>query len=167
MKKILVVTFCFISLLTILQACSAGKNASASATSATKVNNGTITGTWTISNIALEDFPTGYSVKNAFDTAPYQDFESSTWIFNGNYTGSFTLAGGNTQSIFWSLIKNSPEPVFQFKKLNEGEKAADIKTGYRMIISSATDETLVLKSAVETSPGNTGYVTYTFTKSPK
>ncbi len=47
----------------IFTACSSQRNAAVS----NKVSKGAISGTWTVSDVRLEGFPSGYAVKNAFD----------------------------------------------------------------------------------------------------
>ncbi|HEY0175282.1 MAG TPA: hypothetical protein VGC08_02825, partial [Pedobacter sp.] len=66
--------------------------------------------------------------------------------------------------IFWSV--STADETFQFKKLNEGDKAKDITDGYRLIFSSATNDNLVLRSPVDYGNGQANIV-LNFTKAAK
>jgi|SRR5690606_21810643 hypothetical protein len=142
----------------IFAACSSQKNA----TVANKVSKGAVSGTWTVSDVRLEGFPSGYQVNNAFDLAPYQDFVGSTWTLYGGYGGSISLTNGTTQEIYWSLINNGVNPTFQFKKINAGEKAREVREGYQLEVAEATKTSLILRSPFPLTNGGTGYIVYSF-----
>ncbi|MBC7654320.1 MAG: hypothetical protein H7098_07590 [Oligoflexus sp.] len=127
-----------------------------------KVSKGTISGTWVINNVSLEGFPQGYQVKNVFDMAPYQDFNGSTWKLYGGYGGMITLTNGTTQEIYWSLINDGINPIFQFKKIGADEKAKNVSEGYQLQIADATKTNLTLKTPFKLLNGNMAYVVYNF-----
>jgi len=128
-----------------------------------KVSKGTISGTWVVNNVSLEGFPQGYQVKNVFDMAPYQDFNRSTWKLYGGYGGMITLANGTTQEIYWSLINDGINPIFQFKKIGANEKAKNVSEGYQLQIASSSKTNLTFKTPFKLLNGNMAYVVYNFT----
>ena len=145
-------------IISIFAACSP-KNAGMSNA---KVSKGTISGTWTVSDVRLEGFPSGYQVKTVFDMAPYQDFIGSTWTLYGGFGGQISLANGTTQEIYWSLYNDASIPTFQFKKIFPGEKAREVKEGYQLSIAEATKTSMILRSAVPLAGSGYGYVVYSF-----
>lgn len=121
-----------------------------------------LTGTWTVSNISV-DLPADFKVTNVFDEAPYQDFKGSTWNLIRNGNGSFSLTNGKKENIYWSIYNRGDTAQFQFKKLN-GMKPKNVESGYRLQIENITDSAFVAKSPVDLGNGNTGYISYTFSK---
>lgn len=158
MKAILKYSFVLGLVAIILGGCASKQNAVESL----KVSKGAISGTWTVTNVDLEGFPSGYKVTNAFDMAPYQDFVGSTWKLYGGYSGMITLTNGNSQEIYWSLLKEGNTPTFQFKKIFSGDKAREVKEAYHLDIADATKNSLILRSPITLANGNTAYVVYTF-----
>jgi hypothetical protein len=137
--------------------CSSTKNATD-----LKATNGNLAGTWTVSDITV-DVPADFQVTNVFDEAPYSDFKGSTWDLVRNGKGSFTLPNGTKKDIYWSTNGSGENAQFQFKKLN-GEKARNVDEGYTLQIQNITSNSFVARSPVDLGNGNTGYITYTFTK---
>jgi hypothetical protein len=129
----------------------------------TKVSKGNVSGTWVVNNVSLEGFPQGYQVKNVFDMAPYQDFNGSTWKLYGGYGGMITLTNGTTQEIYWSLVNDGINPIFQLNKINAGEKARNVSEGYQLQIANASKTNLTLKTPFKLLNGNMAYVVYNFT----
>jgi len=164
MKRILILAAILCSSILILQSCSSTKNGS----TATNLKKGNVTGNWVVNTITFEGIPS-IAVKSLFNEASYQCFEGSTWKLTNSGNGSYALPGGNgcdakTQDIFWSV--STADETFQFKKLNEGDKAKNVTDGYRLILSSATGDNLVLKSPIEY--GNTtAYIVMNLTKAAK
>jgi hypothetical protein len=60
--------------------------------------------------------------------------------------------------------KTGGEPQFQFKKLYAGDKASNVTSGYRMDLSYANEESLVMKMPVALDNNTTGYLVFDFTK---
>ncbi len=123
---------------------------------------GNLSGSWVISDIQV-DVPNDYKVVNVFDEAPYQDFKGSVWNLVRNGKGSFTLANGKKEDIYWSINGKGVDANFQFKKLN-GEKAKDVTEGYRLPVVSVSEQQFVVNSPVLLADGSTKNITYTFTR---
>ncbi len=147
----------------ILQSCSSTKNANSA-----NLSRGKITGDWVLNNVTFEGVP-AIAVRSLFDEASYKCFVGSTWKLTNSGNGSYTLPGGEgcaavTQSIFWSAA--TADETFQFKKIFEGEKAKNVNSGYRLVLSATTGDNLVLKSPIQYGNG-TAYVVLNFTKAGK
>ncbi len=137
--------------------CSSSKNSTD-----LKATNGNLAGKWTVTNISV-DVPSGFKITNVFDEAPYADFKGSTWDLIRNGNGSFSLTNGTKENIYWSVYGKGNDAQFQFKKLN-GAKAKNVEDGYRLQIQNIASNSFIAKSPVDLGNGNTGYITYTFTK---
>jgi len=164
MKRILVIAAILCSSLMILQSCSTTK----SATSGASLKRGNASGNWVLNDITFEGVPAG-NVKSLFSEASYKCFIGSTWSLTNSGNGSYLLPGTadcptRTQSIFWSV--STADETFQFKKLYEGDKAKNVTEGYRLILSSATGDNLVLRSPVEYGSAP-AYIVLNFTKAVK
>jgi hypothetical protein len=127
-----------------------------------KPTNGHLAGTWTISNINL-DIPSDFHVTDVFDEAPYEDFKGSTWKLVRNGKGSFTLTNGTKEDIYWGIYGKGDNAQFQFKKLS-GMKPKNVEDGYRLQLQNITSNSFTAISPVDLGNGNTGHITYTFTK---
>ncbi|MEO6820041.1 MAG: hypothetical protein ABI266_06440 [Ginsengibacter sp.] len=156
MKKLLNI-FLIITTVLFLGSCSFSKNATDM-----KASTGNLSGKWTISDIAV-DIPAGFKVTDVFDEAPYADFKGSTWDLIRNGKGSFTLTNGNKEDIYWSIKGKGADAQFQFKKLM-GSKARNVEDGYRLNLMNISSNSFMAKSPVDIGNGQTGYITYTFTK---
>ena len=55
------------------------------------------------------------------------------------------------------------EPQFQFKKLNAGDKASNVTTGYRLDLSYADGETMVMRMPIPLDQGE-GNLVFNFTR---
>ncbi|MHA4895049.1 hypothetical protein ACXZ1K_09870 [Pedobacter sp. PWIIR3] len=162
MKRIFLIAAILCSSLMVLQSCSPKGAAS------TTVSRGKITGNWVLNDITFEGLPQS-AVKSLFDDGPYTCFIGSTWSLTNSGNGTYTLPGGGacaakTQSIYWSA--SPADQTFQFKKIFEGDKAKNVTSGYRLLLSSGNGDNLVIKSPVEygTSPA---YIVLNFTKAVK
>ena len=142
---------------TFLFSCTTSKNATN-----LKPTRGHLSGTWTISNIAVS-MPDGYKVTNAFDEAPYTDFKGSTWNLVRNGNGSFTLNNGTKENIYWGIYGSGENAEFQFKKLN-GKKPKNVESGYRLKLGPISSNSFTATSIVDAGNNSTGSITYTFTK---
>ncbi len=143
-----------------LTACSTSNTA----ISTKQVSRSDISGKWTVNNVSLDGFPAGYSVRNVFEMAAWEDFRGSTWDLKGNGTGSISLSNGTVQPIYWSVNKSNTVHTFQFKKLADGEKAKDVTTGYSLEFGDVSGGTAVFKTPVSLSGGQTAYINFSFTK---
>jgi hypothetical protein len=121
------------------------------------------TGSWTVDAVTFSNL-TDDAVQTAFDQAPPKDFIGSKWQLNKDGKGSYTLANGTTQTIYWSV--NGGDALgsqFHFKKVNAGQNPDDVTNGYQLVISANTGTAMTLKALVYTGNKN-GYVVYTFSK---
>jgi hypothetical protein len=158
MKKIVQITFAFLALAFILQACSTTKTSGSASAS-----RGNFVGTWTVTSVSYEGLVAD-AVQNVFDQARPADFVNSVWKLTNSGNGTYTLANGISQSIFWSFNNaDKTRPMFQFKKIYEGDKAKNVAEGYQMMISDMGKANMTLKTPVAIG-GATAYVVYTFTK---
>jgi len=159
MKKIFQTSFAVLALTIIFSACSSTKN---TVSSSSTVSRGKFVGTWNLTNVSYDGLVTN-AVQNVFDQAPPNAFVGSVWKLTNSGNGIYTLAGGASQTIFWSVNNDGGTSQFQFKKLYEGDKAKNVQEGYRLIIASINDANMTLQSPVAVGNG-TGYVIYNFTK---
>lgn len=163
MKKTVLKTAFVMFAVVILSACSSLKKNS------NNISRGKISGNWGLTSVSLEGLLPG-SVQSAFDFAPYKCFENSIWKLTNSGNGSFTINNpangcpvGTSQNIYWSFVNGASGPEFQFKKLYDKDKPKNVEEGYRLLITSATGNTMTLKSPVPYG-GKTGYVVYNFAK---
>jgi hypothetical protein len=163
MKRILVIAAILCSSIMVLQSCSPK-----GAAGGTTLKRSNVTGNWVLSDITFEGVPQS-AVKSLFDESPYSCFQGSTWSLTNSGNGTYTLPGGGscaakTQSIFWSV--SPADQTFQFKKIFEGDKAKNVTSGYRSVLSSTDGQNMVIKSPVEY--GNSpAYIVLNFTKAVK
>ncbi|WP_214071288.1 hypothetical protein [Mucilaginibacter sp. dw_454] len=156
MKKIITLTLGVLSLVFILQACSTTK-------SLVGADHGHINGTWTLTNISYDGLLPG-AVQNVFDQAPPAAFIDSKWQLTNSGNGTYTLANGTSQSIFWSYNdQDKNNPIFQFKKMFQGESAKHIAQGYQLNVAQVDGSSMTLKSPIALGD-KTAYVVYTFRK---
>lgn len=160
MKKLINSTLILAFAVIMLTACSASKTS----VNSPQVSRSDVSGTWIVNNVSLDGFPAGYSVRNVFDMAAYEDFRGSTWDLNGNGTGSISLSNGSVQPIYWSVNKSGATNFFQFKKLADGQKAKDVSTGYSLEFGDVSGGTAVFKTPVGLPGGQTAYINFSFAK---
>lgn len=157
MKRIFLIAAIFCSALMVLQSCSPK-----GAATTQPIKRGNVTGNWVLNDITFEGIPQA-NVKSLFGESSYKCFVGSTWRLTNSGNGSYTLGsecGGTMQTIFWSA--SPKEDTFQFKKIYEGDKAKNVTEGYRMVLSSATKESMTIKTPVEYGNG-TAYIVLNFT----
>lgn len=141
-----------------LMSCASKQGATQQQT--TSVSKQNISGLWTVTDVYTEGFPFDYTIRNAFDMAPYESFKGSSWKLYGSAKGYITLTNGNSENIYWDLIDNGTKPLFQFKKVPDGEKARNIREGYQMEIDIKDKTHMVLSSPFPINNGNTAYIVY-------
>ena len=159
MKKIVQTIFAVLALTFVFSACSSTKN---TVSSTSTVSRGKFVGTWNLTNVSYDGLVPN-AVQNVFDQAPPNAFVGSVWKLTNSGNGVYTLSGGASQTIFWSVYNEGGSTQFQFKKLYEGDKAKNVQEGYRLIIASINDASMTLQSPVAVGNG-TGYIIYNFTK---
>lgn len=157
MKKLFQIGAVIASILIVFSSCSVVNKTAGNARSK-------FVGTWTVNSVTYEGIIAN-AVQQAFDQAPPSAFMGSTWQLTNSGNGMYTLSNGQSQSIYWSYYNpgNGVEPLFQFKKVYQGDKAKNIESGYRLVISRVDNSTMTLKSPVDIG-GKTGYVVYSFIK---
>lgn len=160
MKKLINSTLIFAFVAIMLTACSTSNTA----VNTKQIARNDVSGTWMVNNVTLDGFPSGYSVRNVFDMAAYEDFQGSTWVLKGNGTGSISLKNGTVQPIYWSVNKSGPVNTFQFKKLADGQRPKDVTTGYTLNFGDFASGTAVFKTPVSLSAGQTAYINFSFAK---
>ena len=159
MKKI-INSGLLIAFVAILASCAARTQTAATS----QVSRSDVSGTWVVNNVSLENFPTGTQLGNVFDMYPYQDFQGSTWVLQGNGNGSVTLTNGAVQPIYWSVNKDMGFNTFEFKKIADGQRPRDVTTGYTLEFGDWTTENSVIKSPVMLSSGQKAYINFNLTK---
>lgn len=165
MKKTFLKTVCVVLVTLVFAGCASRKNGSGSS----NISRGKISGDWGVSAVTLEGL-LPQAVQSAFGTAPYKCFENSNWKLTNSGNGSFMINNtqngcqvGFIQKIYWSFANGPSGPEFSFKMLYEKDKPKNVEAGYRLLITSATGNTMTLKSPVQYG-GKTGYVVYNFVK---
>jgi Lipocalin-like domain len=163
MKRLFLAIALFSASLIVLESCSPKTSSGTTA-----VRRGNVTGNWVLNNISFEGIP-DVAVKSFLGENSYKCFVGSTWRLTNSGNGSYSLpssasCAAKTQTIFWSVT--TADETFQFKKLYEGEKAKNVTEGYRLLLSGADDNTLVLKSPIEYG-GRTAYVVLNYVKAVK
>ncbi|MES2419189.1 MAG: hypothetical protein V4541_13460 [Bacteroidota bacterium] len=163
MKKIFLIAALVCSVLMALESCSPKTT---SGTVAAKRSD--VTGNWVLSNITFEGIPE-IAVKSFLGEASYKCFIGSTWRLTNSGNGSYDLPASTscdakTQTIFWSV--STADETFQFKKLYEGDKAKNVTDGYRLMLTAANNDNMVIKSPIEYGSGS-AYVVLNFTKAAK
>lgn len=146
-----------ISVLT-FSACSTVKKLPATVAGASRAR---FVGTWALNKVSYEGLLPG-AVQTVFDQAAPESFNGSTWVLTNSGNGTYTLANGTSQTIFWSYSNNSG-PLFQFKKLYQGDSAGKVKEGYQLVVANNDGTSMTLKSPVSIGE-KTAYVVYSFTK---
>lgn len=146
----------------LLFACAGSKEA--------RTMKSSIDGTWNLETVSVEGDNSILNVK-VFNEADNNCFIGSSWNFVGNNgTGNYSLMEGKggcsslTRKIKWTIYEpKGEEKRFQFKRLDDKNDALDDNNGYRLTISSLTDNTMKLISQInyDNKPVN---IVYNFVK---
>lgn len=161
-NKFVAYAFSFITVSSVLCACSASKEG--------RTMKKTINGDWTLQTINTEGIDAKFKAQ-IFNEADLNCFVGSNWNFvSNNSSGSYTLAGNTTgctsleRKITWSIYEpKGAEKEFQFKRMESKNKSMDDNAGFRLNVTTLTDNIMQLKSAItfENKPGN---IVYNFVK---
>lgn len=163
MKRIFLIAALICSSLIVLQSCSPKATSGAVA-----LKRGNVTGNWVLNDITFDGIP-AIAVKSFLGESSYQCFVGSTWNLTNSGNGTYILptsasCGAKTQAIFWSV--SPADETFQFKKLNESDKAKNVTDGYRLMLASTDGSNMVIKSPIEYG-GRTAYVVLNYSKAVK
>lgn len=163
MKKIVLIAALAFSAMITLNSCSPKTT-----TGTVAAKRGDVSGNWVLTTVTFENIPE-VAVKSFLGENSYSCFIGSTWNLTNSGNGTYNLPASTsceakTQNIFWSV--STADETFQFKKINEGEKPKNVTDGYRLMLSSATDSNMVIKSPIEYGSGS-AYVVLNFTKATK
>jgi hypothetical protein len=163
MKRISIIASLVLGLLITLASCSPKTT-----TGTVAAKRGDVSGNWILTNITFENIPE-VAVKSFLGENSYKCFVGSTWNLTNSGNGTYDLPSSTscdakTQNIFWSV--STADETFQFKKVNAGEKPKNITDGYRLMLSSANNSSMTIKSPIEYGSGS-AYVVLNFTKAAK
>lgn len=173
-KQILSVVSLFV-VVVLLGACGAQRKSSSGMTgpSASQWKAG-VKGKWVLNSVDRENIPSTYTIKNIFDEAPVDCFIGSVWTLpTGNHRGSILFnssgtlcADGAVREIVWSIYSpREPglQPQFQFKKLYAGDKPSNVTSGYRLDLSYADENSLVMRMPIPLDNGQ-GNLVFNFSR---
>ena len=163
MKRIFLIAALICSSLIVLQSCSP-KTTNGNVA----VKRGNVSGNWILNDITFDGIPE-IAVKSFLGENSYKCFIGSTWNLTNSGNGSYSLptsasCSAKVQTIFWSV--STADETFQFKKLNETDKAKNITDGYRLILAAADGGSMTIKSPIEYG-SKTAYVVLNFAKAVK
>lgn len=159
----------------LLGACSSSKQAAVAGPdgpSARQWRNAA-TGKWVLNEVEKEGLPSNAAVSRIFEEAPIACFIGSTWNLLSNGKGGITFAAagelcapGATRDIFWTVYDGgeNEDPQFQFKKLYPGEKAKDVKEGYRLVLDYADEQQLVLTMPINSANARGANLVFKFSR---
>lgn len=105
-------------------------------------------GNWEITNV---EYSKSFKIKPFDEGIDAQCFVGSTWkLVPNNYSGSFSLNGGNGCPVFTQPIKFEVAGgnQFKFKKIMEGQKAKNVSAGYVLNLINQTETSFVLEQNV-------------------
>lgn len=165
----------FMAFTILMSACSSTKqgNVAESQSPSTRQWRNGVKGQWVLDEVNKQGFPAGASVSRIFDEAPIDCFIGSTWnlISNGKGGITFTATGdvcapGATRDIFWSVYdgEEGADAQFQFKKLYPGEKASQVKEGYRLTLDYADEQSLTMTMPVNVSGAGNASLVFKFSR---
>ncbi|MDG4945408.1 lipocalin family protein [Weeksellaceae bacterium KMM 9713] len=117
-----------------------------SSCSTTKVERETqmsFRGDWTLDQI-VSDQGESVVITNLFHHSSVECFEGSSWNFVANNNkGSYILDGAgcptNENEFKWFMEEDGADTYFMFKRVDEGVKAKDVVSGYKMKVISVDD----------------------------
>ncbi len=163
MKRLILIAALAFSAIITLDSCSPKTT---SGTVAAK--RGDVSGNWVLTTVTFENIPE-IAVKSFLGENSYKCFIGSTWNLTNSGNGTYdlpasTTCDAKTQNIFWSV--STADETFQFKKIDEGEKPKNVTDGYRLMLSSASNTNMIIKSPIEYGSGS-AYVVLNFTKAAK
>lgn len=159
MKKILSLT----ALLLLLVSCGGTSKVA-------KQARKTFDGNWTLTSVTYPQNTGTFNV-TLFNDAAADCFEGSTWDFvSNNNRGTYEVSGNNcpggTRYFIWSIDEeNTPQGIYDFllKPVNEDYKSTNGNQGFRLNLSSLTQDSMVWEQTV-TLEGSPFVIRMTFSK---
>lgn len=145
-----------------LSSCNSQKSA------AKKSANG-LRGDWKLAQIIGKDDNT-IVITKVFDQAPLNCFEGSTWHFvENNNSGYYTLnpnqkCPSGENKISWHMDNDGDNIYFWFKRIGEGQKAKNVKSGYKMEVIYVDEYQALFTQEVPVSGGGKTTLNYYFNK---
>ncbi|MBV7441899.1 hypothetical protein KRX57_10770 [Weeksellaceae bacterium TAE3-ERU29] len=123
-------------------------------------------GDWTLYKV--ESRNPAASITTLFNQASPQCFQGSEWhLVANNNSGNYVLNGMNCptgqNNINWHVAEEDGIAYFWFKQIPEGQKAKNIKSGYKMRVESADANAAHLSHEVPFGTGKT-VIDYYFVK---
>ncbi|WP_417888001.1 lipocalin family protein [Zunongwangia sp.] len=130
----------------------------------------TFDGNWTLTSVTYPQNTGTFNV-TLFNDAAASCLEGSTWDFvSNNNRGTYDVSGSNctsgTRHFIWSIDEeNTPQGVYDFllKPVNEKYKSTNGNQGFRLNLSSLTQNSMVWEQTV-TLEGSPFVIRMTFSK---
>ncbi|RZK48673.1 MAG: hypothetical protein EOO99_09125 [Pedobacter sp.] len=160
MKKIVYALLVTMSTAFALSSCSPKTNSTPM-----NVNRSAISGNWSLNNITFDNISES-NIKTFLGEPSYKCFIGSIWNLTNSGNGEYLIpnneyCSAKTQDIFWSY--NSTDAVFQYKILNEGDRAKNVTDGFKLLVASNNGSEMTIKSPISYN-GGTAYVNLHFQK---
>lgn len=148
-----------LSIFTVLSSCDARK----------KISNQTeqsMRGNWVLSQVSVSK---DFSISQLLGQAPVNCFQGSEWhLVANNHSGYYTLNGMNCPSeqnkISWHMESDGNNTYLWFKRIDEGQKAKNVKSGYKMRVVSIDEYQAHFSQEVPVNGGGKAVVNYYFNK---
>jgi hypothetical protein len=143
--------------------------AASGCSSSHKVQGTNVEGTWTLNNVDVEGANITPRTKiTLFDDVNYTCFNGSTWKLPSNGNGTYTVSAtgdcaAGDRTIVWSIFNTNGVDYVQFKRTGGGVKAKTIDAGYRMEVTNASENAMVLRAPINIE-GRSGFLVYRFSK---
>lgn len=120
-----------------------------------KIQGVNLNGKWTLNSVTAEGVDS--STLNDYKITIMNDvtstcFDGSVWNLPNSGNGSYTIQSTNAdcmsgvRQIYWSTISDNGVNYLQVKRLLNGQRPADVAEGYRMEITSATNNSFTLRA---------------------
>lgn len=108
-------------------------------------------GDWELTSVTTNS--KGLTINNLFNQASKKCFEGSSWhLVANNSSGFYELNStencpSGENKISWHMREENGVPYFWFKQLN-GEKAKNVRSGYKMRVVSITESNAVFSQEI-------------------
>ncbi len=120
-----------------------------------KIQGVNLNGKWTLNSVTIEGVDS--SAINNYKITLLNDvslscFNRSTWDMPNSGNGTYTIQSTSAdcmpgvRQIYWSTSSDNNINYLQIKRLTNGQKPADVAEGYRMEITSVTNNSFTLRA---------------------